>query len=101
MILVSPTARDSRLSQPGSCRPMMRPPETAAVVFRNSRRRSLIGLSLHLGGAVNRGADTTIGAAAAQVAGHRIVDVCVGWSRVLREQSRGRHDLTRLTVTAL
>src|SRR5438128_374273 len=50
---------------------------------------------------LDRGADPSVGAAAADVAGHRGVDVGVGGMRVAREQRGGRHDLARLAVAAL
>src|SRR5260370_40678605 len=46
-------------------------------------------------------ADSRVGAAAADVAGHRGVDVRIGGLRLLRQERRGRHDLARLAVAAL
>jgi hypothetical protein len=53
-------------------------------------RRLLDGLS-----------DTDVGAATTYVAGHRIVYLPVSRIGTAREQSRGRHNLTRLTVATL
>src|SRR5213082_2907358 len=57
-------------------------------------------MSRSLGGAMDGGADTLIGAAAADV-GHRRIDVGVRWMRLLGEQRRRGHDLARLAVAAL
>src|SRR6476661_7533322 len=54
-----------------------------------------------LRGVVNRSADADVGCAAAQVAGHGKVDVAVARPLDLLEQSGRRHDLPRLTVSAL
>jgi hypothetical protein len=54
-----------------------------------------------LGGAVDAGADADIGRAAAQVAGHRVVDLGVGRFRMLLQQGAGAHDLARLAIAAL
>ena len=51
--------------------------------------------------AVDGRADALVGAAAADVAGHRGVDVGVGGLRLRGEQRRGRHDLAGLAVAAL
>ena len=58
-------------------------------------------LSVRLRGLLDRFANADIGAAAADVAGHRIVDVGVGRMRIACEQRRRRHDLARLAVAAL
>src|SRR5688572_23664807 len=62
-------------------------------------RRS--GLRLDLRRAPDGGPDTLICAAAADVAGHRGVDVRVRRPRLLLEQRGGRHDLAGLAVAAL
>ena len=49
---------------------------------------------------MNRLADALVGATAANIA-HRVVNVFVGGLGFALEQSRCRHDLTRLAVTAL
>ena len=46
-------------------------------------------------------ADALIRAAAADVAGHRLVDLGVGRARLLGEERRGLHDLAGLAVAAL
>src|SRR5262245_6787954 len=58
-------------------------------------------LGARLRGLLDRFADAPVGPAAADVAGHRIVDVGIGGTRVAREQRRGGHDLARLAVAAL
>src|SRR5689334_16011792 len=50
---------------------------------------------------MNGGADALIRAAAADVAGHRIVDVLIGGLRFLRQQGRRRHDLSGLAIPTL
>jgi hypothetical protein len=39
--------------------------------------------------------------AAADVAGHRVVDIGIGWMWVARKQCRSGHDLARLAIPAL
>src|ERR1700692_3052775 len=106
---LAPTAAARRLG-PSHQSPMVSapaPPEP--VAFRNSRRvgrraneRMAINLSLDgLCGRVNRGADTGIRRAAANIAAHGAVDVGIGRRRVLLEQGRCRHDLTALAIAAL
>ncbi len=46
-------------------------------------------------------ADAEIGAAPANVAGHRVVDIVVGGFRRFAQQDGGGHDLARLAITAL
>src|SRR5438132_5273562 len=58
-------------------------------------------LSARLRGLLDRLANADIGPTAADVAGHRIVDIGVGRMRVARKERRGRHDLARLAVAAL
>src|SRR6195256_3064563 len=50
---------------------------------------------------MDRGAYALVGAAAAQIAGHRGVDVGIRRLRGVRQQGRRRHDLTGLTIAAL
>ena len=50
---------------------------------------------------MDRASDALIGAAAADVAAHGVIDVRVGRMRVFAEQHSGRHDLARLAVSAL
>src|SRR6266850_2287280 len=82
----------------GRLKPSARPPPAAAAEWSMNLRRFMSNLPS--GGHVDRRADTLIGAAAADV-GHRLVDVLVGRLRVLLQQRRGRHDLSRLAVAAL
>src|SRR5216684_5294640 len=58
-------------------------------------------LSRGLRGLFDRFANAQIGPAAADVARHRIVDVRVGWMRVVRQQRRSGHDLARLAIATL
>src|ERR1019366_1648675 len=83
---------------------------TEPAAFRNSRRVArtaanegrVIRLSLEgLCGRVNRGADTGIRRATANIAAHRTVDVGIRRRRVLLEKRRRRHDLTALAIAAL
>src|SRR5882724_8928904 len=107
---LAPTAAARRLG-PNQSKPMVSAAApTEPVAFRNSRRvgrrvvneRMAINLSLDgLCGRVNRGADTGIGRAAANIAAHGAVDVGIGRRRVLLEQRRRRHDLTALAIAAL
>jgi hypothetical protein len=50
---------------------------------------------------LDRFANAQIGPAAADVAGHRVVDIGIRRMRVARKQRRSRHDLARLAVAAL
>src|SRR6266478_5305337 len=52
-------------------------------------------------GAMDCGAYALVGAAAAQIAGHRGVDVGIRRLRGVRQQGRRRHDLAGLTIAAL
>src|SRR5712671_2484295 len=58
-------------------------------------------LSARLRGLLDRFANADIGPAAADVAGHRAVDVGIRRKRIGREERRSRHDLARLAVAAL
>ena len=46
-------------------------------------------------------ANPMIGSATAQVAGHRVVDVCIRWVGNFAKQRRSGHHLAGMTVTAL
>gem|GEM_PF-4302561 len=46
-------------------------------------------------------ANPAVGAATANVTGHRRINIRVGWSLLFGEQGTGTHDLARLTITAL
>src|SRR5438067_1053886 len=54
-----------------------------------------------LGGLMDGAADTHVGRAAADVAGHGGVDIRVARMRIRRQQRGRRHELTALAVTAL
>src|SRR6266704_2746372 len=86
----------------GIWKPMTRPAPATAAVSRNSRRVTLVeARTLRLlRRAMDGGADSLVGAAAADVR-HRGVDVGVRGVRVLRQQRSGGHDLARLAVPAL
>ena len=85
---------------------MSRPPPAAAPATRNSRRDQVMSGPLCAdgrgsGGLPDGGADAGVGAAAADVARHGVVDVAVGGMRVGGEERRRGHDLARLAVAAL
>src|SRR5512133_4191416 len=52
-------------------------------------------------GDMDRPADTAVGAAAAEIATHGAVDICVRRLRLVLQAGHGRHDLPRLAVAAL
>src|SRR5260221_3431906 len=106
----------------GRLRLSIRPPPAAAPACRNLRRETSFvdgdkpgpearevrwsrvmsaSLSARLRGLLDRFANADIGPTAADVAGHRVVDVGIRRMRVAREQRRSRHDLARLAVAAL
>src|SRR5215510_12209361 len=91
---------------------MTSPPETAPAVFKKPRRVVESNKPVVLddisasrlrqfSGAMDRFADARVSPAAADVAGHRSVDVRIAWVRIGREQRGRGHDLPRLAVTAL
>src|SRR5256886_2614482 len=86
----------------GIWKPMTRPAPATAAVSRNSRRVTLVEARMLrlLRRAMDGGADSLVGAAAADVR-HRGVDVGVRGVRVLRQQRSGGHDLARLAIPAL
>lgn len=53
------------------------------------------------GRAMNRGANPLVSRATAEIAAHRAVDIPVARHVVLREQGRGAHDLSGLTIATL
>src|SRR5579871_6902514 len=56
---------------------------------------------VHVRGLLDGGADTRVGGASAEVAGHCVIDVAVcGMWRPVQQRCR-RHDLSGLTVAAL
>src|SRR3989449_10190217 len=85
----------------GSVKPRSRPPPTAAPAWRKVRRESSRRMSSASSRMFDRGADARVGAAAADVAPQRRVDVGVGRVRLGREERGGGHDLAGLTVAAL
>src|SRR3982074_3052251 len=58
-------------------------------------------LPARLRGLLDRFANADIGPTAADVAGHRVVDIGIRRMRVAREERRSRHDLARLAAPAL
>src|SRR5215472_16725860 len=106
----------------GRRRLSMRPPPAAAPACRKPRRERPIAddarlraeapamgcarvmsapLPVRLRGQLDRVANPHIGAAATDVAGHRIVDVGIAGMRIAGEQRRRGHDLAGLAVAAL
>jgi hypothetical protein len=65
------------------------------------RRAWSASLSVRLRGLLDRFADADIGPTAADVAGHRTIDVGVVRMRIVRQQGGRGHDLARLAVAAL
>src|SRR4029079_8500830 len=76
-------------------------PRSRALVFWAAWSYPLRGGRRALRRLLDRLANTDIGAAAADVAGHCGVDIGVARIGIAREQCRGRHDLTRLAIAAL
>src|SRR5947208_10859953 len=58
-------------------------------------------LTIRFRGLFDRLGDAHIGAAATDIARHRVIDLGVGRVWVARQQRRSRHDLARLAVAAL
>src|SRR5260221_3745751 len=88
----------------GRLRLSIRPPPAAVPECRTLRRERVVmsaSLGLGLRGVLDRITYAAIGSAAADVAGHRRVDVGVGRLGSLRQQRSGRHDLPGLAVAAL
>src|ERR1700751_1957458 len=99
--------------------PSRRPLPKARPAFRKARRgtsgiarscgrssrpimRSRAGWnSSNLGRLFDGGADTPIGAAAANVTGHRRLDTGSAWVRIAGQQRGRRHDLARLAIAPL
>src|SRR5215470_15207249 len=90
----------------GQWKPRTKPP-TKLVLRRSRRERPAcwftdMASSLRLApGALDGFADTHIGAATANIAGHCGIDIGVVGMRVFGKQRGRRHDLTRLAVAAL
>src|SRR5262249_58891223 len=68
---------------------------------RGDRSALSASLAARLRGLFDRFANAQISPAAADVAGHRVVDVGIRRMRVARKQRRSGHDLARLAVAAL
>src|ERR1700755_3497228 len=92
--------------------PSSRPPLAATPTLSPARRKSrrlkarstLCGgmrISRSFGGLFDRGPDPHIGAATADIAGHRHIDVRIARLRMRGKQRSGRHDLAGLAVAAL
>src|SRR3989442_5797015 len=84
--------------------PITRPPAAAAPPMRKPRRLMFSRIAAMAGPSrrgLDRRANALIGAAAADVACHGLVDVVVGGLRRFREQAGGLHDLAALAVAAL
>src|SRR5712691_3652966 len=104
-IAAAAAAAAERRNGSGSTTASTRPPPATAPVFRKSRRESVSRRSMsgplparrHVDG----GPDARIRAAAADVAGHGLVDVGVAGIRLVAEQRGRAHDLARLAVAAL
>src|ERR1041385_2633594 len=58
-------------------------------------------MSRSLRGGAHGRFDALVAAATAEIAGHRIHDVLVGWSGLRLQERRGGHDLSGLAVAAL
>src|SRR6266568_1664770 len=50
---------------------------------------------------MNRFTDTRVGSAATDVAGHRVIDILIGWLRLLAQQDGCTHELSGLAIAAL
>src|SRR5262249_11654777 len=68
---------------------------------RDDRASWSASLSARLGGLLDRLPNAQIRPAAADVAGHRGVDIGIGRMGIARQQRGGGHDLARLAVAAL
>src|SRR5262249_58914047 len=65
------------------------------------RRASSASLCARLRGLLDRFANAQIGPTAADVAGHRVVDIGIRRMRIARKQRRSGHALARLAVAPL
>src|SRR5882672_2849577 len=102
----STAAADGLLASPRGRRrnPITRPPATATPPMRKLRRLTfsrIAAISRPPCRGLDRRANPLVGAAAAYVAGHRLVDIVIGGLRRLGEQAGGLHDLPALAVAAL
>src|SRR3989441_3143584 len=99
-------AADGLLANPRGRRrnPITRPPATAAPPMRKLRRlmfSRIAAISRPPCRGLDRRANPLVGAAAADVAGHGLVDIAIGGLRRLGEQAGGLHDLPALAIAAL
>src|ERR1043166_816827 len=112
MISVTRPSRSTRIKALGSkaegggagrSKPSSRPPPTAALTLRNSRRDTPGGRTTSAcRRSLDGGADAPVGAAATDVPRHRGVDIGVGRMRLGREQRRGaREEAPEQRVAAL
>src|SRR5471032_67760 len=85
--------------------PSVRPVAASAVVLMKSRRVVVMarssGFAHFRGRRVDGGADAVVGAAAADVAAHGVLDVGVAGIFIRVQQGGGAHQLARLAVAAL
>src|SRR6267142_1233341 len=88
-----PRSSVRRAAQPSIRTVKVRP----AAPTMNSRRVVMALALLH--GAFDRAHDARIGAAAAHVRAHVVLDLCARRARVRGEQCRGAHQLARLPLT--
>src|SRR3989441_1417481 len=99
-------AAGARLATPRDRRPnpTTKPPKSAAPPMKKLRRlmfSSIAAISRPPCRGLDRRANPLVGAAAADVAGHGLVDIVIGGLRRLGEQAGGLHDLPALAVAAL
>src|SRR5881296_219588 len=107
----SPPARPGPAACANSFGESTTPSVNPAPAFRKSRRRrakrrlniAVICVSLRerRRGVLDGGPDADVGRAAADVAGHRRIDIRVGGFLLNAQQGRSGHDLPRLAVAAL
>src|SRR5207237_1637827 len=98
------SAAGALLANPRGSSPIPRPPATAAPPTRKRRRlrfSRIAAISRPSCRGLDCRANPLIGAAATDVAGHRLVDIVIGGLRGLGEQAGGLHDLPTLAVAAL
>src|SRR5215471_17445219 len=115
------TALAAASARVGRTKPSSSPLAPATPSLRNSRRSTdsamlivasgslriaplphfVISLLLEIGRAMDRASNRLVGAAAADVAAHGLVDVSVGRIWRAREQCGGGHDLAALAIAAL
>src|SRR6516225_6524934 len=104
-----PSAFAALLPRAGSPMLMKVPAAVAADRTKNSRRlvfactcSSMTASIIHkLGRALHSTDDPRIGGTTTHVAGHAVDNLLCGWTRILRKQGRGLHDLARLAIAAL